>query len=150
MSYDILPDSSSHHGSPFASTATASDEQYEDNIEENTDEWSSEGNGFVGEATFVWLNEMIEFAQSDVLMSEHALPLPFKCGARYNRTLLERFWRRDKHSSKNSLVKSLWRCYGAQYSFLGIYLFLSTCSLFAGPLLLKELVNRAERHRIIS
>lgn len=145
MSYDILPDSSSHHGSPVAPRLSSSDDGvYEDAIDENTDEWSFDGIGFIGEATFVWLNELIEFAQSDVLMPENSLPLPSKCGARYNRTLLERFWRRDKHSNKNSLVLSLWRCYGAQYSFLGIYLFLSTCALFVGPLLLKELVNKAE------
>ncbi len=140
MSYDLLPDNSTHHDAPSSPSAVANEVREE----KNTDEWSFEGNGVVREATFTWLNDLIEFAQTGVLMEEDALPLPSMCSARFNRTLLERVWKRNKRSTKSSLVYSLWACYGSQYSFLGIYLLLSTGALFAGPLLLKELVNRAE------
>ena len=87
MSYDILPDHSTHD--TISSPQSAANSSGDIIKEKNTDEWSHDGNGFIREATFTWLNELIDYAQTGVLMEEDALPLPSLCSARFNRVLLE-------------------------------------------------------------
>ena len=101
------------------------------------------GNRFINNVSFSWLTRVIDIGERRRLEEKDLASLPFhestnSCASAFEQ---EVFRLRRVYGSNGSVVRVIWNLYSGIWSRLGLLQLLNVASSFAGPLLMKELLE---------
>ena len=133
--YDQIDTSEPHSGHSKQSTESPSGHSNRTREEDDEDFHRT----WFDSVTFSYLNPLIEYAKTNILKESDVLPLPNHLRSHYNRIDLETAWK-----ITGNLGRALISVFGHRYFKIGIYLAVTMLLTLLSPLILHELLTRAE------